>query len=174
MPRRFFVWGAVLALFLDQVTKVMVYGFIRPGESVRVIDNILRLVHTDNPQGVFGLSFGLPILYYILPSVGAVLVLWFGLRVRERWSAAAYGFILGGAVGNLADRVRLGGRVIDFIDVGWRGWHWYTFNIADGAVVVGVIMLLAREFLWRRPAGDRTEPPTTMAEGKPDEASLPR
>jgi signal peptidase II len=158
MTRRFFIWGAIIALILDQVSKGMVNGMIRPGDSVRLIDNVLRLVHASNPQGVFGLSFGPPFIYYILPSVGALLVLWFGLRAPDRWSAAAYGVILGGAVGNLADRVRLGGTVTDFIDMGWRGWHWFTYNIADLALVVGVVTLLAREFLWRRPIdGTRTE-----------------
>ena len=149
MARRFFVWGAVLALLADQVSKVMVHGALDVGDSMLVIPGVLRLVHTGNPDGVFGLSFGPRFLYYIMPALGAAVVTWLGLRVRDRWSAAAFGLLLGGAVGNLADRVRLG-HVIDFIDMGWRGWHWFTYNVADVALVAGIVMLLVRELLWRK------------------------
>jgi signal peptidase II len=167
MSRRFFVWAAVLGLFADQLTKLMVYGMIEPGDSVRVIGNVLRFIHTDNPQGVFGLNYGPRFVYYILPAIGAGLVIWFGLRERVRWSATAYGLILAGALGNLADRVRLGGRVIDFIDFSVRGWHWYTFNVADSLVFVGIVMLLGREFLVR----PKSEPAPGPAA---DAQSLPR
>jgi signal peptidase II len=167
MSRRFFVWAAVLGLFADQLTKLMVYGMIEPGDSVRVIGNVLRFIHTDNPQGVFGLNYGPRFVYYILPAIGAALVIWFGLRERARWSATAYGLILAGALGNLADRVRFGGRVIDFIDFSVRGWHWYTFNVADTLVFVGIVMLLGREFLVK----PKPEPATGPAA---DAQSLPR
>lgn len=148
MIRRCFIWAAILGFFLDQVTKLAVYGMLPPGESTRLVGNYLRIIHADNPQGVFGLSFGPQFLYYLLPTIGSILVVVFALRARDRWSATAFGMILGGAVGNLIDRIRLGGHVIDFIDVGWRGWRWYTFNVADACVVCGIIILLGREFLF--------------------------
>ena len=156
MSRRYFVWGAALALLADHVTKVIVYGSLDVGDSMRVIPGVLRLVHTGNPDGVFGLSFGPRFLYYIMPALGAIAVTWLGLRARDRWSSTAFGLLLGGAVGNLADRVRLG-HVIDFIDMGWRGWHWFIYNAADVALVAGIVMLLVREFVWRR------SPETTAA-----------
>lgn len=175
MSRRFLVWAAVIGFFLDQLTKLMVYGMIEPGDSVRVIGNVLRFIHTDNPQGVFGLNYGPRFLYYILPAIGAGLVLWFGLRERARWNATAYGMILAGALGNLADRIRLGGRVIDFIDFAVRGRHWYTFNVADTLVVVGIIMLLGREFLFRSKPEPKPEPqPEPQSEPATDAPSLPR
>lgn len=165
--RRWFVWAAITALFLDQVTKVAVYGALRPGESVRLIGNLLRIVHSSNEHGVFGINYGPRLLYFILPLIGCLLVVFFALRSRDRWSATAYGIILGGALGNLVDRIRLGGNVIDFIDFGIGGWRWYTFNIADSSVVIGVLMLLGREFLFR-------PPPKPEAIEATDGANLPR
>ncbi len=150
VPLRCFVWAAITALFLDQVTKVLVYGLVPGGEVVRLLGDVLRIWHVHNPQGVFGLSYGPRVFYLLLPLVGAVLVVWFGLRARACWPATAYGMILGGALGNVIDRMRFG-YVIDFIDVGWRGWHWHTFNLADAGVVIGVVMLLGRELFRRRP-----------------------
>jgi signal peptidase II len=168
MRRQLFIWSAVAALFLDQVTKVAVYGLLAPGESVRLFGGLLRIIHAENEHGVFGIAYGPQFLYFLLPAAGSALVIWFALRTRDRWSATAYGVILGGAVGNLVDRVRNAGQVIDFIDVGWRGFRWYTFNVADSAVVCGVIALLAREFLFRpRPGPTPPEPASADAAGLP-------
>jgi signal peptidase II len=74
--------------------------------------------------------------------VTVVLIVWlFRLPAREKLTAAALGLIIGGAVGNLIDRIRLG-YVVDFIDVYYREWHWPAFNVADSAITCGVILLL--------------------------------
>ena len=74
--------------------------------------------------------------------VTVVLVVWlFRLPAREKLTAAALGLIIGGAVGNLVDRV-IHGYVVDFIDVYYRDWHWPAFNLADSAITCGVILLL--------------------------------
>ncbi len=151
VPRRCFVWAAIVALFFDQITKVLVYGLVPRGEVVRLLGHVLRVWHVHNPHGLFGLSYGPRVLYLLLPVFGSVLVVLFGIRARACWSATAYGMILGGAVGNIVDRLRFG-YVIDFIDIGWRNWHWHTFNVADAGVVVGVVILLARELFGCRPA----------------------
>ena len=159
-------------LFLDQVTKVMVYGTVRTGETVRLIGSLLRVWHVHNDLGVFGLSYGPRFVYVLLPVLGSALVFWFGLRSRERWTSSAYGLILGGAMGNVIDRVRLG-YVIDWVDFGWRGWHWHTFNLADACVVVGVVVLLGRELVRHRPPMVvLASPPATEKLDEP--ASLPR
>jgi signal peptidase II len=136
-------------LFLDQVTKVLVYGLVPQGEVVRLVSGVLQIWPVHNPRGVFGISYGPPIVYFALPLLGSALVVWFGIRARGRWPSVAYGLVLGGAVGNLVDRFRFG-YVIDFIDLGLRGWHWHTFNVADAAVVAGVVLLLTRELFGRR------------------------
>ncbi len=74
--------------------------------------------------------------------VTLVLIIWlFRLTAREKLTAAALGLIIGGAVGNLIDRI-MHGYVVDFIDVYYRGWHWPAFNVADSAITCGVILLL--------------------------------
>jgi signal peptidase II len=149
MPRRLFFWAAILGLFLDQVTKVAVYGLVETGGPVRLVGDFLRVWRTGNEHGIFGISFGHRFIHIGLQAAGAVLVTVLGLKNRDRFSAVAYGMILGGAIGNLIDRVRIG-HVIDFIDIGLRGWRWYTFNLADTFVICGIILLLAREFIFRR------------------------
>lgn len=156
MARRLFVWAAIIGLFLDQVTKIAVYGLVEPGMPVRVAGNIVRIWRTGNERGIFGLSFGPPLLHLFLQLAGSALVVVMALRNRDRLAGLAYGLILGGAVGNLIDRLRLG-HVIDFIDIGLRGWRWYTFNLADAFIVIGIIVLLGREFVFRprpEPASD--------------------
>jgi len=75
-------------------------------------------------------------------AVTVVLVIWlFRLPAKEKLTAAALGLIIGGAIGNLADRV-MHGYVVDFIDVHYRGWHWPAFNVADSAITCGVVLLL--------------------------------
>ncbi|MEO0080635.1 MAG: signal peptidase II [candidate division WOR-3 bacterium] len=146
MLRRPFVWAAIAALFLDQMSKLLVYGLIERGESVRIVGDILRFSHSENPHGVFGLPFGPPVVYVVVQSLVAALVVGLGIRAKGSWLACAFGMILGGALGNLADRIRLG-RVIDFIDFELRavGFRWYTFNLADTFVVIGILMMLGHE-----------------------------
>jgi len=74
--------------------------------------------------------------------VTLVLIVWlFRLQAKEKLTAAGLGLIIGGAVGNLIDRV-LNGYVVDFIDVYYQDWHWPAFNLADSAITCGVILLL--------------------------------
>lgn len=81
--------------------------------------------------------------------ISLVLLVWlWRLPVRARLLPMSLMLILGGAIGNLADRVRLG-YVVDFIDVHYAGWHWPAFNLADSAIVIGVILLLIEGFLPR-------------------------
>lgn len=147
--RRSFVWTAILALFFDQLTKMLVYGMtggVEGAAPIRIIGEVLKLSYTTNLRGVFGIPFGPKIMYFLLPGLGALLVLFLGLKTQSTWLGCAYGLILGGALGNLIDRLRLG-YVIDFIDFELRSVHfrWFTFNLADAFVVLGVIMILLSE-----------------------------
>jgi signal peptidase II len=155
MKRRFLIWGAIGALFFDQVTKIVIHGMYRSGvfdnvASVRLFGDVLRLSYEKNQHGVFGLVYGPHILYILLPLTVAGVVLFLGVKERSAWAATAFGIIFGGALGNVIDRIRIG-YVIDFIVFELRGlnFRWYTFNIADAAVLTGVVMLLIKEFLFR-------------------------
>lgn len=175
MQRRFFIWAAIISLFLDQVSKVLVYGAVSPHEPVKVLGNVLRFSLTTNNQGLFGMRYGPPFVYIILPILGIALVAYFAVKCRDRWLLVSYGLILGGAVGNLIDRLRLSGRVIDFIDIGIGGRRWYTFNLADTWVVVGIIMLLGKEFLFpaRSAARNGQDSTTEVSSGEAPDRTEP-
>ncbi len=83
--------------------------------------------------------------------VTSVLIVWlFRLAAGEKLTGAALGLIIGGAVGNLVDRL-LNGYVVDFIDVFYKNWHWPAFNLADSAITCGVILLLIDGFFGSKP-----------------------
>ncbi|MCX6842901.1 MAG: signal peptidase II [candidate division WOR-3 bacterium] len=144
--RRLFIWTAVISLLLDQASKLLAHSLLHPYVPHQVLGQMLRLVLVSNPRGLFGMSYGPIWMHYVLPLLGMCFVIYFAWRSSSRWSSVAFGLILAGGLGNnLIDRVRLG-SVIDFIDFGFGNWRWYTFNLADAFVVVGVIMLLWYEF----------------------------
>jgi signal peptidase II len=161
--RRLFIWTAVLALLLDQASKLLAHSLLPPYVPQPVLGQMLRFVLVANKRGLFGMSYGPVWVHYALPLIGMGLVVYFALRSSSRWASVAFGLILGGGLGNnLIDRVRLG-SVTDFIDFGLGNWRWYTFNLADAFVVVGVIMLLGYEFLGPKqgrvaPAAAEPEP----------------
>ncbi len=170
--RRSFVWTSIAALFLDQLTKTIVYGmFNKPGASpsVPLLGDILKISFTTNPRGVFGIGFGSPTIHLILQGIGIILVLFFGLKTKSTFLGGAYGIILGGALGNLIDRFRLG-YVIDFLDFEIRPlhFHWFTFNLADAFIVIGVILI----FIYELIAGVKQKKEKTEQEQKNENACL--
>lgn len=129
----------VSILFLDQLTKFFVLRFLPLGESVRVFGNFMRLTHIHNPYGVFGISFGGGVSFLILNFLALCLLIVFLYKVRY----PVLGVIVGGALGNLIDRIRLQG-VVDFLDFGVGSLRWPAFNIADSAITTGIIILIIR------------------------------
>ena len=131
--------GLALAVFLlDQRTKALVEGSMRPGESITVIPGILSITHIRNDGGAFGILGGSPLVLLIGSVVAVVIVLWMLLTGRpSRLTTLGCGLILGGAAGNLLDRLSTG-EVTDFVHFSF----WYVFNAADAAITVGVAVLL--------------------------------
>lgn len=136
--------GVVVA---DRLSKMLVESTLVPHRVVHILP-CLALTYVRNTGAAFGLLASAPahlrLPFLVLSTVlaGAVL-LWF-LRetpADRRWQVGALGGILGGAVGNLIDRLRYG-EVIDFVDLHWAEWHWPAFNVADAAITVGVVLLL--------------------------------
>ena len=148
-PRRWFIWSAIISLAIDQAAKILAYGMLEEHVPVRVLGDFVRFIRTANPRGLFGMNYGPKFVYFVLPLIGVALVIYFAIKSRDKWLLSAYGIILGGAIGNLVDRARLG-SVIDFIDMGIGRTRWYTFNPAGAFVIVGIIMLLGKELLWRK------------------------
>jgi signal peptidase II len=133
------VAAAVLAL--DQWTKHLASEHLAYRPPVRVIGEFAQLTYTRNSGVAFGLGAGTGFPYYVFSIIAAVAILWLLLRghVRDAPRQWALSLVFGGALGNLVDRLSTG-EVVDFILIGWRGWHWPVFNVADSAVTVGVVL----------------------------------
>jgi signal peptidase II len=123
---------------------------------VPVIPGFFHLTYVRNPGAAFGLfagqaaSFRKPFFLVVtLVALGAILFAVRKLPDGRRWTLASLALVFGGAAGNLVDRLRWG-EVVDFLDVFWRSHHWPAFNVADSAITVGIVMLLAEEFLPKR------------------------
>lgn len=140
----------VLALLLDQISKILIVNSLTPFQPpVHIIGTFLRFKLTYNPYGVFSLSFGPPILYYILSIVGIVVLAYVGLSTRSKIHAVVFGLIVGGAFGNIIDRIRME-YVIDFIDMGIGNIRWFTYNLADAFITVGAVFLLVKEVFSKK------------------------
>jgi signal peptidase II len=169
---------ALVVFFLDQASKMMVQGRMALGESREVLGDLLRFTYILNPNGLMGLSFGPWTRYLLLPlslaALAAIVYFYFRWQGKNLLAAVSLGMILAGAAGNLLDRFRQG-AVVDFIDaefpdislapfrlgpLNFGGYHlerWYTFNLADSAVLTGVAILLVitlREERRARPEKD--------------------
>jgi len=132
---------AAIVLVVDQLSKALVLTFLAPGAphaEVVIVPGLLRLYYVENTGAAFGLFQGKnPLLAFLAFGVVVALVVWFRELVRFWLGSLALGLQLGGAVGNLIDRFRHG-FVVDFIDFSF----WPTFNVADSAITIGVLMLL--------------------------------
>ena len=144
------LWGitAVMVFVADQVTKAVVQSSIPEHTTVPVLPHFLNLVHTNNAGAAFGLFSDSPAPWktvLLIVISGALLALVIAVMWRNhrlRWeTGVGLALILGGALSNLFDRIRLG-RVVDFLDVYYRSYHWPTFNLADSAIVVGAGFLV--------------------------------
>ncbi len=163
-----------LALAGDQLSKALVRGALSIGESLPA-EGFLRLTHVTNSGAIFGLFPNQAIVMTAASVLGiAVLLYFYHAHAGSDWRVrVSMGLLLGGAVGNLIDRLALG-RVTDFLDVG----AWPVFNLADSSIVTGVIMLavvyLFPNFLVRRPEPVQQQPvPMTLAVDDADPDALP-
>jgi lipoprotein signal peptidase len=142
---------AATILALDQLSKWWILEVVRLPEVGRIVlTPFLNLTMVWNRGVTFGLLAGEAwwhpwALAAIALAVAAALALWLA-RAPDRWTALAIGLVLGGAIGNVIDRIRFG-AVVDFVDLHAFGWHWYVFNLADSAIVIGVGLLLAHALL---------------------------
>jgi signal peptidase II len=147
---------ASLTILLDQVSKYIVMRGMALGQSIPVIDGILQLTYIMNPGAAFGFlsssseSFRIP-FFLAISFLAITVVLVFYLRSARGNLLLQIGLslVLGGAVGNLIDRLRFH-KVVDFIDLYFRQFHWPAFNVADSAISIGVGILLLDAFLVAR------------------------
>ncbi|MGH7810911.1 MAG: signal peptidase II, partial [Candidatus Binatia bacterium] len=138
---------AVIVAF-DQLTKFIVDRWIPLHHSIPIIEGFFSLTYVRNTGAAFGIFAGSaeifrrPFLILVsVVAIGFIVVMLKRLRDSEKWLVTALAFILGGAIGNLIDRV-VYGEVIDFLDCFWGSFHWPAFNIADSFITVGVTITL--------------------------------
>jgi signal peptidase II len=134
----------------DQLSKAWIVANFPFGEPVEILGAWLRVWYVANTGALFGLFRDQAVLFAAL-SIGVIaLIVWYhGHAVADSgWLATvALGLLLGGAVGNLIDRVRLG-HVVDFVDMGFPGgWRFYTWNVADAAITISILLLLVMAVL---------------------------
>jgi signal peptidase II len=147
------LWLSVLVVVLDQVSKALASTHLHYHQPVEVLP-MFNLTLSYNTGAAFSFLGGAGgwqrwLFVGLAVVVSIVLVLWLNrLTRRDVWIASSLALIVGGAIGNVIDRVRLG-YVVDFLDVYYRGWHWPTFNIADSAITVGVTILILDGLLAR-------------------------
>ncbi|WBT38024.1 signal peptidase II [Hyphomicrobium sp. DMF-1] len=148
LTKLFGLAAITVAFVFDQATKLMALATLERGNAQSVLPFFdLRLSFNQGISfSMFAETFaGRPTL---LAGITLVIVALFAIlliRSTVRWEAIAFGLIIGGALGNALDRVRLG-AVVDFLDFHVRDYHWPAFNFADAAIVVGVMVLLVTSF----------------------------
>jgi signal peptidase II len=164
---------AVCVISLDQAVKALVMSVLPSGRSVDFLGSIVRFTRTTNTGAAFGLLRGQGPWFIVVSALAAVAIIVFRREIAKlkRWDQAAFGLILGGAIGNLIDRIHLG-AVIDFIDIGFRELRWPSFNVADSAISIGVVILAASFILFPRPRSASTQPAQELPDA--DHASSPR
>lgn len=137
---------ALCVFVLDQLSKCWIRAALPEAETVVVIQGFFDITHVRNRGGAFGIFPQQQYLFVFLSLVTIAAIAYFyrGYAPKRSGCKIAVGLVLGGAVGNLMDRMLLdgGGCVTDWLDVYWRNWHWPAFNVADAAISVGVFMLL--------------------------------
>jgi len=175
LAQRRFEWLLIaLVVVADQVTKLLVVLELGLHDSVPVIPGMLDLTHVRNTGAAFGflnaVDFpGKPIVIAIV-ALGALVgvSLYASQLPAAHWLARlGLSLILGGAAGNLIDRLRQG-YVVDFVDAYWSSWHFWAFNVADAAISVGVTIIIV-DLL--RPA--HAEPPPDLATHESESPSVP-
>lgn len=152
--------AAAVIVVLDQATKALIAASLPMYESVTIIPGFLDFTHVRNTGAAFGLfnTSDLPMKGVVMVAMALVAIAAIGaygatLRADEHIARAGLALVLGGAIGNLIDRARLG-YVLDFVDVYSGHWHFWAFNVADAAITAGAILVIFDLLGLKRHASD--------------------
>jgi signal peptidase II len=161
-PRRPYLLLLLVVVVLDQVTKWLVDRSMDLHDSRVVVEGLVSLTYVQNRGAAFGVFSDAQLPYqpilFSLVSVAAlcgIAAYAWRLPAASRLPQTALALIMGGAVGNLVDRARLG-HVVDFVDFYWKSHHWPAFNVADSAITVGVCLLILDMVLSPEPGENAT------------------
>jgi signal peptidase II len=144
----FTIWVSLLVVGVDQVTKALVRELLPLHASVPIVPGFLDFTHVRNTGAAFGFldtaEFPLKSTLIAVVALGALIAVGVysaGLAQHQIVARIGLALIIGGAAGNLLDRVVVG-SVVDFVDVYWRTYHFWAFNVADSAITVGVALMI--------------------------------
>lgn len=149
------LWLSLVVVVLDQWSKYWIVDNFREYEVLTVwpVFNLTLVYNTGAAFSFLSDAGGWQRWFFVTVAVlvSLVMVIWLArLQPRERWTALGLALVVGGAVGNLIDRVVLG-KVVDFLQWHWQDWYWPSFNLADSAITLGVILLLIDGLFGARP-----------------------
>jgi signal peptidase II len=146
--RRLEIWLPMIIVAFDQLTKAMVRAMLPLHTSVTVIPNLVDFTHVRNTGAAFGILNNLEfpfktVVIAVIATAALVGVGMYAASLAHHQLVARVGLalIIGGAAGNLLDRIALG-SVVDFVDVYWNSYHFWAFNVADSAITVGVAIMI--------------------------------
>jgi len=153
MKNKYLQVGSIvgIVLVLDQITKYVIQTHVQLHDSITVVPGFFNITHVRNKGAAFGILSTLPefwrsafFITVTLVAVAAIIALI--IKTHERLLVYAFSLIAGGAIGNVVDRIRYG-EVVDFIQWYVKSYYWPSFNVADSAISIGVV-LLAFEMLF--------------------------
>ncbi|MDZ4068853.1 MAG: signal peptidase II [Tabrizicola sp.] len=152
MTRAILISLIVATVLADQLTKAAALSLLSQGTAVPVVPGF-NLTLGFNEGASFGMMGGImagkPLLMAALTGGLTLAFAVMAFRAHHALERAGFALVVGGAFGNIIDRVRQG-AVTDFLDFYWRDWHWPTFNVADIAITLGAVLILAASFPFRR------------------------
>ena len=156
---------SLIIVSLDQITKLLIINTMQLHESIPVIAGFFNLTYIRNPGAAFGLfattNSAFRLIFFVGTSIfalGLLGTIFYRIHPDDVWGQLTVSSIVGGAIGNLLDRLQHG-EVVDFLDVYIGRYHWPAFNVADGAISVGVVSLLIIFALDRK----KNDPPPESA-----------
>jgi signal peptidase II len=161
---------AAVVVVLDQVTKALAVSQLADGRVVRVVGELLQLRLTFNPGAAFSFATGYTFVFTIIAAIVVVVILRISPRLRSLPWAVALGGLLGGAVGNLIDRIwrdpaPFRGHVVDFIELP----HWPLFNLADSAIVGAAVLMVVLSLFGIEYDGSHRGRKNATPSGEPDD-----
>lgn len=152
MKKLSYLWISVIVILLDQVSKFIIKSYLEVGEVLKVTPKFFWLTHVQNSGAAFSISFGSflinRVVFIIVSVVAVLLLIYLNIRSKSKIEKFAFALILGGAIGNLIDRI-LYGRVTDFLDCDFPDFimrRWPVFNIADSSIVIAIVILIFFSF----------------------------
>ncbi len=140
---------ALAIILLDALSKNIIINLLTPLGGVWELNPYFNLVLTHNygvSFGMFNTSQTLPLIMICITLIIITFVVYLWWRTAKNWEIWGYAAVMGGGLGNVLDRVRFG-YVVDFLDFHYKNWHYPAFNIADSAIVLGVIALIFTQMI---------------------------